>query len=159
MVLLLWLHTLLHCIPISKQCCPGDMQLQQQGQPSNLLCRAQPVFSSSCSLFQQKSNVEYENSVKYFVWSCEILWNITLSSQTFISPLCHPELPLPSSILAEVLTVLEIIFTPSFYSCLWWWRWWCPFFCSFVKKFETLFFKFTPYFLVNTASEYVPVHP
>lgn len=50
----LWLHILLHRMPFSKQCSPIDMQLEWQGQLLSLLCRTQPVFPPSCSLFQHK---------------------------------------------------------------------------------------------------------
>jgi len=51
-----------------------------------------------------------------------------------------------SSILAEVrkITCLEIFFTPSFYSCLWWWCWWCHFFVALfkiLKLWMKLFFR------------------
>lgn len=143
-MLLLWWHILLHYMPFSKQCGPVDVQLEWPGQPLCLLCRTQPVFPPSCSLFQCKMRVILLP-----------LWNIVLFSQTFSPPICHSELsPLPAYWQNfSRQPIWEISFTSSFYSCLWWW-WWCPFFVGF---FKILKLGTEPSY--NTATENIPVHP
>lgn len=123
-VLLLWLHILLRCLPFSKLWGPVDMQLEWQGQPLSLLCRTQPVFPSSCSLFQPTMRVSYFH-----------LWNTALFSQTFSSSVCHSKLLPPPSYWQKCSRwpVLEIIFPPSFHSFLWWWWSWCSFLAALFK--------------------------